>query len=170
MKICVEKLIKKSKKKKRGVEPQNRATTTTTTIQYLNTFGDCHPAKPLGKKSSNRATSSWTWQVISKWYFQLIGKWSVKNTQLVHKWYTSNLIVMKHTTQHTKSRKSRYQDTTQRTTHNTQHTTYKRTATAPLLSNSIYEGYAIAGTYCSRWHDTVLLNHFFLHVRDGCWV
>ena len=50
MKICVEKLIKKSKKKKRGVEPQNRATTTTTTIQYLNTFGDCHPAKPLGKK------------------------------------------------------------------------------------------------------------------------
>ena len=48
MKLCVEKLIKKSFKKKRGVEPQTRATTTTT-IQDLNTFGDCHPAKPLGK-------------------------------------------------------------------------------------------------------------------------
>ena len=65
MKLCVEKVIKKSKKKKLGVEPQTRATTTTT-IQDLNTFGDYYRAKPLGKISSNRATSSWTWQVISK--------------------------------------------------------------------------------------------------------
>ena len=65
MKLCVEKVIKKSKKKKLGVEPQTRATTTIT-IQDLNTFGDCHPAKPLGKNSSNRATSSWTWKVIGK--------------------------------------------------------------------------------------------------------